>query len=565
DNDITANVSDVAGNPAAEATKTVVYDITAPTIPTVNSQITSDDTPILNGTADAGSVVSVTVGGATFITVADAAGEWTIDTSLTPDSGVFAPNVTGSNEVVVSSSDAAGNTTVDSTNLELVILSQDSDGDNIPDIDEDLDGDGDPSNDDTDGDGTPDYQDEDDDGDGVNTEDEDIDSNGNPIDDDSDGDGTPDYLDEDDDGDGINTEDEDTNGNGDPTDDDHDGDGTPDYLDTTDDRALTVTMEEQCINDVPYVDYEVNTVGFDASGMTALVEWLNADGQVVQSLADQPLSGTLLWPGAEVDADGNGIAWPGWDLVDGIWIQIEDGLRNEMTVRISVNPESSLSVSYPPATPACAAQPFNPFDDEDTDGDGISDNDEDVDGDGNPSNDDTDGDGTPDYLDEDDDNDGILTGDEDVDQDGDPTNDDTDRDGTPDYLDTDDDGDGIASSDESGDCDRDGIPAYLDADPCEAPATVLNNVVSTSSPAPYNSLQIENIEDFPNNTVQIFNRWGNKVWETRGYDNSSNAFFGNGSGTGILGSNGNLPVGTYFYIVDLGGGEDLIKGFVRVE
>ncbi|MDW3211901.1 MAG: Ig-like domain-containing protein [Reichenbachiella sp.] len=362
DNDITANVSDVAGNPATEATKTVDYDVTPPEIPSVVSQITSDKTPTLEGTAEAGSTVTIEVGGATFEVTADASGNWTLNTNQTPTTGIFDPNVDGSNEVIVTSTDAAGNQTMDITALELIILANDSDGDNIPDIDEDLDG------------------------------------NGDPTDDDSDGDDIPDYLDEDDDGDGIDTKDED------------------------------------------------------------------------------------------------------------------------------------------------------------------------VDSDDDPTNDDTDGDNIPDYLDTDDDGDGVESIDEDLDQDGNPANDDTDGDGIANYLDEDDDGDGIATTDEiNGDCDRDGIPNELDADLCESPATVLNTVVSRNSPAPYDRLQIENIEDFPNNSVQIFNRWGNKVWDTKGYDNRGNAFFGSGSGTGILGSTGRLPVGTYFYLVDLGNGDDLIKGFVRVE
>ena len=147
--------------------------------------------------------------------------------------------------------------------IEAITARPDSDGDGIPDVDEDLnnngnladddtDGDGipnaldadddgdsiptiievggDPNNPvDTDGDGTPDYLDPDDDGDSIPTIIEVGGDPNNPVD--TDGDGTPDYLDPDDDGDGIPTIYEDRNGNGDPTDDDTNGDGIPDYLD----------------------------------------------------------------------------------------------------------------------------------------------------------------------------------------------------------------------------------------------------------------------------------------------------------------------------------------------
>jgi len=73
----------------------------------------------------------------------------------------------------------------------------DSDNDTVFNYDEDLDGDGDLTNDDTDEDGIPDTYDADDDGDGVLTIDEDANGNGDPTDDDTDGDGIPDYLDAD--------------------------------------------------------------------------------------------------------------------------------------------------------------------------------------------------------------------------------------------------------------------------------------------------------------------------------------------------------------------------------
>jgi len=86
---------------------------------------------------------------------------------------------------------------------------------------------------DTDGDGIADYFDLDDDGDGLSTIFEDVNGNGDPTDDDTDGDGIPNYLDNDDDGDGIptNLENPDLNGDGNPADAlDSDGNGTPDYL-----------------------------------------------------------------------------------------------------------------------------------------------------------------------------------------------------------------------------------------------------------------------------------------------------------------------------------------------
>ena len=128
---------------------------------------------------------------------------------------------------------------------------QDDDNDNVltsvelPNDDPD-----DPSFLDTDEDGTPNYIDPDDDGDNIPTLDEDVDGNGNPRDDDSDNDGIPNYLDADDDDDGVLTIEEDTNNNGNPLDDDDDNDDIPNYLDTDEaDDAANTNMENPSILD----------------------------------------------------------------------------------------------------------------------------------------------------------------------------------------------------------------------------------------------------------------------------------------------------------------------------
>ncbi|MEP2059071.1 MAG: gliding motility-associated C-terminal domain-containing protein, partial [Maribacter litoralis] len=66
---------------------------------------------------------------------------------------------------------------------------------------------------------------------------------------------------------------------------------------------------------------------------------------------------------------------------------------------------------------------------------------------------------------------------------------------------------------------------------------------------------INNIESFPNNTVRIYNRWGVLVFETNGYDNNGNAFRGISNGRVTVKKNDELPVGVYFYIIDYANGE----------
>lgn len=59
---------------------------------------------------------------------------------------------------------------------------------------------------------------------------------------------------------------------------------------------------------------------------------------------------------------------------------------------------------------------------------------------------------------------------------------------------------------------------------------------------------IDNINTLPNNKVEIFNRWGVKVFKTTQYDTNDNVFRGYSEGRLTLGD-GLLPTGTYFYVL----------------
>ena len=68
---------------------------------------------------------------------------------------------------------------------------------------------------------------------------------------------------------------------------------------------------------------------------------------------------------------------------------------------------------------------------------------------------------------------------------------------------------------------------------------------------------ITGLEEYPNNSIVIVNRWGNKVYESAPYNNDWD-------GTNMFGvSKGKtLPVGTYFYILDPGDGQKALKGYI---
>lgn len=61
---------------------------------------------------------------------------------------------------------------------------------------------------------------------------------------------------------------------------------------------------------------------------------------------------------------------------------------------------------------------------------------------------------------------------------------------------------------------------------------------------------IDNINQFPNNHVTIYNRWGRKVYETYSYDSNGNVFNGTAQGNAIVNQGEKLPTGTYYYIVE---------------
>ena len=73
--------------------------------------------------------------------------------------------------------------------------------------------------------------------------------------------------------------------------------------------------------------------------------------------------------------------------------------------------------------------------------------------------------------------------------------------------------------------------------------------------------EIKGISAYPNNSVTIFNRWGNAVYRTQGYDNQQNVWDGMAN-QGLIVGGGQLPEGTYFYVVDLGPEEGPQSGYV---
>ncbi|NVN18108.1 T9SS type B sorting domain-containing protein [Muricauda sp. HICW] len=60
---------------------------------------------------------------------------------------------------------------------------------------------------------------------------------------------------------------------------------------------------------------------------------------------------------------------------------------------------------------------------------------------------------------------------------------------------------------------------------------------------------IQGIEIYPQNKLQIFNRWGVMVYEKEGYGTDADLFYGISDGRTTVRKNEELPSGTYFYIL----------------
>ena len=434
----------------------------------------------------------------------------------------------------------------------------DSDGDgtfDYLDVDDDNDGvytvfeNPDPNNDgipndaqDTDGDGTPDYLDIDDDNDGIDTVDENPDPNGdgNPSDaQDVDNDGVPDYLDDDDDNDGIPTADEDVDGNGDPTDDDTDLDGRPNYLDIDDDGDGIMTITESANDEDADTHPNYLDLDSDDDGIPD-----NVEGQATASY-ENPL-------GNDSDSDG----------LDDAYDNFDNNLNN-----VSGNYETTNGIQ-----PVNTDGTDNPdYLDDDSDNDTVPDNIEGHDYDANGEADelpigDSDNDGLDDAYDG---SVGDFLDPNGLSVNNDPANDLPNRDGDVDgiyagisqdaevdYRDTDDDGDGTLTIDEDGDedgdptndnCDEDAFPDYLDFTPCD----LVPEGFSPDGDGVNDLLIIPALAQFPNFRMEVYDRWGNTVYE---YDNNSRAqpvwWDGFSTGARTINKGERVPVGTYFYVIE---------------
>jgi len=127
------------------------------------------------------------------------------------------------------------------------------------------------------------------------------------------------------------------------------------------------------------------------------------------------------------------------------------------------------------------------------------------------------------------------------------------------FLNADCDGDGLSNGDEIGpdvnnpiDSDNDGVFDYLEFNnhmtPIEDDLEVFN-LLTPNNDGENDVFVIRNIELYPENTLEIYNRWGVKVYSVSGYGQNGRYFIGISNGRGVISQSSLLPTGTYFYIL----------------
>lgn len=78
---------------------------------------------------------------------------------------------------------------------------------------------------------------------------------------------------------------------------------------------------------------------------------------------------------------------------------------------------------------------------------------------------------------------------------------------------------------------------------------IVYDAISPNGDGINDSFHIKGIDKYPDNRVEIYNRWGIKVFDASSYNESSVMFKGYSDGRGTVKKGEGLPAGTYFYIL----------------
>ena len=106
------------------------------------------------------------------------------------------------------------------------------------------------------------------------------------------------------------------------------------------------------------------------------------------------------------------------------------------------------------------------------------------------------------------------------------------------------------------DSDNDGVSDACQEEPISAKKDIYN-IIDDENPVFF----IEGIEDYKNNSLKIYNRWGVIVFAADGYNNTWDLV---STRALTYGKGEKLPIGTYFYVLELGDGSKPLTGWLYV-
>jgi gliding motility-associated-like protein len=163
---------------------------------------------------------------------------------------------------------------------------------------------------------------------------------------------------------------------------------------------------------------------------------------------------------------------------------------------------------------------------------------------------DNDLDGSPDNCDPDDDNDGVLDTNDNCQFQANANQADNDADGEGDACDDDDDNDGVLDGYDNcqftantgqEDIDNDGM-----GDICDTVEINVSQAITPDGDGVNDTWFINNIQNYPNNSVKVYNRWGDLIFSRNSYQNDWNGSYSN--------NGSNTPdASSYYYQIDLDG------------
>ncbi len=99
----------------------------------------------------------------------------------------------------------------------------------------------------------------------------------------------------------------------------------------------------------------------------------------------------------------------------------------------------------------------------------------------------------------------------------------------------------------------------IDIKVCE---TMVPEIFTPNGDGKNDGFEIRNIENYPDNHLKIFNRWGNLVYQKDGYLNEFTGY----ANTGDAAGKEKLPSGTYYVILDYGDNKtEVYNGFLLLQ